>query len=363
MKTTTASARNIGCLIALMVSCGQLMTGFNRTKQDIWAGILFSAFISLPLFAVLLRIIKLNPGKDLFEIISDNFGRVSSFILIFLISLYALAVSALVTRNFSEFVSTISLEKTPDPLIIAGMILAAAYLTGSNYNIMGRWAITILIAVNIILVLTFCFSIPYMDLTNLKPVLQEHSLGEIISSGTTFGAIAFGELVLVISAFGSLKPSEKPLKSFVIGIGIGVLMLLVTILRNVLVLGRDMVDYSLFPSFVATRVLSVGNFVEHLESVISFVQILVGITKAAICLRAAALGAQKLLKNRFSIGKVIIPIAAAAAIISAAAFDNMKQMLQFAEPYKYYAAPFAIGIPVVIWIKSESSRRLGNSKP
>ena len=359
MKTSNSSARNIGCMIALMVSCGQMMTGFNKTKQDMWAGILCSALMAVPLIAILLRTTHLNPGKGLYEIIESNFGRAAGWLLTLLMSLYALSVSSLVTRNFSEFVSSISLEKTPDALIIIGMILTAAYLASADYNVMGRWSVTILIMINIILLITVLLSRPYMDFSNLRPVLREHSLSDILSSSTTFGAIAFGELALVLSAFGSIKPGGKPIRAFGIGIGIGTFMLLSTALRNGLVLGREMVDYTLFPSFVATRVISVGNFVEHLESVISFIQILVGITKTSICLRAAALGINKLLKNRFSVKHVMIPVAAAAALICIISFQNMKQLLEFAGIYKFYAAPFAIGIPIIIWIKSEVRSEAG----
>lgn len=72
MKTKEVSARNIGCMIALMVTCGQLMTGFNPVKQDIWAGVLSALLMALPLAAILIRIVKLNPQKDLFEIIQGS---------------------------------------------------------------------------------------------------------------------------------------------------------------------------------------------------------------------------------------------------------------------------------------------------
>lgn len=285
------------------------------------------------------------------------YDRVAAWILTLLMSWYSLHVSALVTRNFSEFVSTISLENTPDMLIIMGMVLVAGYLAASDFKVIGRWSLTVLIVVSVILLITLIFSISVMDFSNLKPVMQEHSLKEIASAGFSIGTIAFGETVLALAAFGAMKPGEKPFKAYGIGIGIGALILLCATTRNILVLGREMLEYTIFPSYVAVRVISIGNFIDHLESVISFVLILMGITKVAICLRAASMGAKKLLKTQVPVKHVVIPMAMLAVAISVTNFTNMQELLDFSEAYRYYSLLFVLLIPVMIWIKSEMHNR------
>lgn len=357
MKAKDVSARNMGCMISLMVTCGQLMTGFNPVKQDIWLGVLSALLMALPLVAILIRIVKLNPQKDLFEIIQNNFGRVTSWALTLLMSWYALHVSALVTRNFSEFVSTISLENTPDLFIIIGMVLVAGYLATSDFNVIGRWSLTVLFVVSVVMLITVVFSISVMDINNLKPIMQEHSLKEIISVGFSIGTIAFGETVLALAAFGTMRKGDKPFKAYGIGVGIGALILLSATTRNILVLGREMMEYTIFPSYVAVRVISLGDFIKHFESIISFILILMGITKVAICLRVASIGTKALVKTQAPAKHIVMPIAMLAIAVGVTTFSNMQDLLNFAEAYRYYSLPFVLLIPIMIWLKSEMHSR------
>ena len=360
MKTNYISARNIGCMITLMINSSQLMTGFSSVKQDLWAAVGAAIIMSAPLIVIVIRILNLNPGKDLYDIIYGNFGKVTSWIMTLLLSWYALSVSSLVTRNFSEFVSTISLEKTPGIIIIVGMLLTAGYLAGSNFKIIGRWSLVSLIVVGFVLLLTLVFSIEIMDFDYLKPVLKEHSFSEVVSSGFTFGMIAFAETVIAMTAFGDMKPGDKPIKAYGAGVGMGAFIVMAATLRNILVLGREMLEYTIFPSYVATRVIRMGNFFEHLESVIAFIMILMGITKSAICLRASAVGVKKLFNLKVSIKHIVIFLVAAASIFSTVTFSNMHEMMSFADMYRYYAISFTVVIPIMIWIKSEIKNRKNN---
>ena len=349
---TSASARNIGCMITMMTLCSLLITGFGNIKQDMWISAIIAAMIALPLYLVYSRIASINPGLGLFEIAYRHFGKIGGGILTCLLSLYALHVTTLVTHNFTDFVSVISLENTPKPIVIIGMIVVSGLLASKTLKVIGQWSMIILIAIAINFVVTFLWALPEMHFTYLLPVM-EHSFSEILLAALSIGAIAFGETALALTAFGSLEPGEKPYKAYLIGIGCGIVLLLIAIMRNTLVLGGDMAATSIFPSYVTARIIHTGNYIEHIESVVSFNMILLGVTKISICIRAASTGVARLLGHEEKMKRYIVLICLVSYIVCIATSSNIMVLIEFVKPYRYYALFFTVLIPIIIWIKSE----------
>ena len=54
---------------------------------------------------------------------------------------------------------------------------------------------------------------------------------------------------------------------------------------------------------------------------------------------------------------MIAPMALLTIAISITTFTNMQELIDFTEAYRYYALPFALLIPVILWIKAELRHR------
>ncbi|MDR2932406.1 MAG: endospore germination permease [Oscillospiraceae bacterium] len=355
MQNTAISSRNIGCLIALSSISSLLMTGSGKIGQDMWLAVIAATVFAVPLVLMYARIAKLNPGLNLYEMACQNLGNAAGSIITALLSWFALHISALVTQNFTEFVVTISLENTPKVFIIMGMIAVGGFLAGTNFNVMGRWSVIILIIVSGNLFVTLLLSLPSVNFSNLKPVM-EHGLPEILSTGFSFGAIAFAETVLALVAFGSAEEKARPYKAYAFGIGYSAVMLLSVVMRNATVLGREMAATTVFPTYVTARIVSPSAFVEHIESIVSLNLILIGITKVSICIRASAMGVAKLLRMA-DIKKLIVPVSLLSVAVCVASFSNMKELILFVDAYRFYVIPFTIIIPAAIWTGSEWRKR------
>ncbi|MPM37698.1 hypothetical protein SDC9_84317 [bioreactor metagenome] len=356
MKKSEISARNIGCVIALASLASTLVIGFSEIGQDIWLAVLLSFGLGFPLMMMYARIAALNPGLGLFDIISKQVGPFWSKVFYLAIIWYALHVSALVTRNFAEFVVTISLERTPKVFIIMAIIGLAGYLAGENDNLLGRWAIIAVVVIVVNLIITLILSIPSITFDNLKPFM-EHGFKKIFSAAVTLGAIAYAETILILISFDSLKQGDTPYKAYGIGALLGTGLLFGALTRNILVLGREVAEISLFPGYITARVINPGTFVEHIESLIAFNLILLGVTKAAVCLRVAAVGTAKLFKKKEGPPNLMVPICLVSSALCVTVFSNMLEMVDFVEAYRFYVIPFAIVIPGVLWLKSEAASR------
>lgn len=356
MKKADISARNIGCVIALTMLATTLIIGFSEIGQDIWIAVLFSALLGVPLLMIYARIAALNPGLGLFDIISRRVGPFWRKVFYLAFIWYALQVSAFVTRNFTEFVVTISLERTPKVFIIMAFVALAGYLAGENDNLLGRWAMIAVVVILANLFITLILSVPSISFDNLKPFM-EHGIKKVWSNAFTLWSISFVETVLILISFDALKQGDTPYKAYGIGALLGTGLLLGALTRNVLVLGREVTEITLFPSYVTARVINPGTFLEHIESLIAFNLIVLGTTKVAVCLRVAAVGTAKLFKKKEGPPNLMPPICLISIALCVMDFSNMLEMINFVEVYRFYAIPFAIVIPAVLWIRSEAALR------
>lgn len=349
------SSRNISCLIILLILNSHLISSFGTTGNDFWISIIVAAVSMVPILCVYCRILTLNPGKGLFDIICERFGKISGTIVMILLCWYAIFNSARVNRNFTNFVKTISLLETPDLFIEFGMIVTAFFLAKSSIYALGRWSMGISFLVFASVIGTILTAFGYMDFTNIMPVMT-HSVQEILKDGFSFGSIAFGEIIFVLICMGEIKKEDSPAKALFWGLAIGSLALLSIILRNLFVLSDSMVANSVFPSYTAVRIISSSRLLDRFEIIISINLIFLGITKMALLLKAAAIACGKLLQYS-DVKKLTMPVSILSYALSSIIFKNNEDIFAFIYPYSIYSVLFFIFIPVVLWILSEINKK------
>ena len=328
-----------------------ILGGSSDAEQDSWLSLLLAAVFIIPLIIIYARIVRLYPGQDLFAILETLFGKIFSKVFIALMSWYALHLAALVLRNFSEFIQITSMPETPQlPLMIA-MMVVTAYIAKSGIEALGRWSLAILPIVVLIVLITTILALPKMDLTNILPVM-EHDFGSIAKGAFSTFAFPFAETVLFLGVAGAVKNTDSPYKIYMNAIFIAAAVLLVVMLRNLGVLGPATIDAVIFPSFTATRIIEVGDFFSRIEGVISMNFLLTGVVKISLCLLAAAKGTARL----FGINdyrRMVMPVGILVVALCAVVYENTMQMFSFLPIYQYYAIPFQMIIPLIVWITAE----------
>ena len=351
MKDRTISARNLALLIALMVFNSMLVSGFSETGHNMWMGVVIGLLLYLPLMLLTCRIAVLHKGKGLFELIPELLGRLARPVML-LFTVYMLFLTALVVCNFVGFITEISLRKTPFLMVTLGLHAAGVYLAASGLQGMGKWAFGVCFPVLGAVLLTMLLSSNLMDWHNLLPLGSASPL-LLLQEGAYGGMIAFGETSLLLAFTSRLKPDDSPYKAFAIGIGLSFAALLFSFLRNILVLGGSFIKVVTFPPYIIARIIKIGQFLEHIESVISFIYTLFGITKVAICLRIAAMGAARLMDMDENDRRLLIPTAALVLVLCAGISADVGEILSIVSVYFYLAFPFTVLLPLAIWLFSE----------
>lgn len=112
------------------------------------------------------------------------------------------------------------------------------------------------------------------------------------------------------------------------------------------------------------RITEIGNFVARFEGLISSNFILAGIVKISLCLLAAARGVKALfcLDDHKAF---VLPCGILAMALCSILYKNLMDMFAFINYYFYYAFPFQVLIPFIIFIAGEihCKRQKGKALP
>ena len=339
-----------------------LVLGVGGTaKKDAWIAVAFAMMITVPVYFIYGRIISLFPAQGLYEIITTVFGNIAGSIIVLLFAGFSFYLGALVVRNFTEFIKIVTFHDTPQYVVGYCITVLSIWAAKSGIEVIGRWtAVMLPIMLSAIAVVTFLF-IPIVDLQNIKPILYNGVKPVLNTAFSTF-SFPFGETIVLLFMFGSLKKGNSPYKVLLWSLLIGGGSLLLVTVRSLLALGEANTSILYFASYASVRLINIGDFLERIEISVAIIFVLSGFVKVSICLLAACKGVAKVL-NFPQYRQIVAPIGLVMLMISIIAFSNSTEMFEWAEKYfRYYAVPYEVIFPLIIWIGAEiKARKLGNS--
>ncbi|MFZ5974155.1 MAG: GerAB/ArcD/ProY family transporter [Bacillota bacterium] len=357
-KGRMTSWQGISLIVMFLLGSQAVMGVSSEAGADTFLGIVTGLVMALPMVLVYARLKKLQTEKDLFDMLIWVFGRWAGKICIALLTWYALHLGALVLRNFTEFISAVTLPETPQMVTALLMGLTAVWAAKSGADVMGRWSSIYFVFVAFTLLVTVLLAMPYFDLQNLRPAAY-NGIMPLINGGTSAFAMPFAETVVFLMAVSAFKREANPYRVFFGGVTLGGVILALLSLRDTLVLGGESLAKRYYPSYTAVKVISLGDFFQRFEIIVGGVFLLCGFVKAAVCLIAAARGIAKL-SGIGDYRKITAPVGLLMIIFSVIVYSSMMQMFNWLPFYKYYALPFEVLLPLIVWVVAEI--RAGSGK-
>lgn len=351
MNNETMSARNMGSIVVAIVMCSAILSGASIAGQDAWLAGICAIGFSVPLMLVYMRICKLYPQMSLYQIIDTVFGNVLGRVVNVCLTFYAICVGAFVVHYFVDFTRTIAFQDTPPIPLMLLLFAVSLYIAKSGFFTMGRWAMLCMIAVVLNLVGTVLLAIPVMKVENLFPILT-NSPATILEDALTCFSVSFGEIIIVLITFPSVRKGEKLSKVFLGGFALGGLMLLSVLNRNLMILGDELISVSKYPSYMGARLLQFGDVFERIESLVSLNLILLGVIKASLSLSAAAMGMENIMRDK-NYKDWLLPMMLVGLAICSVVFNGVFDMLGFISTYRIVALPFQVFLPILVWIFAE----------
>ncbi|MCX8131313.1 MAG: endospore germination permease [Clostridia bacterium] len=340
------------CLITIFTMGSTLILGIGGdAKNDAWIAGIAGIIIALPLILIYSRISSLFQGKDLFDILNIVLGKVGGKIVSILYAWYAFHLGALVIRNFGEFINTVAMPETPMlvPMLFLGLVCIAAVKSG--VEVMGRLSAYFLPIVIFIILVVNILAIPQFNISYIKPILGG-GFSPIIKGGFSAFSFPFAETILFIGVLFTLKTKKSPYKVYFAGILFAGTVIVMLTVRNIVILG-DLLGRLYFPSHVAVSRISIGDFLQRIEIAVAFVFVVCALIKSSICLFVASKGVSKIF-NLHDYTSIVIQTGLLMIFFSYIVYENIMEMRYWAfKVYAYYAFPFQVIFPLLIWILAE----------
>jgi spore germination protein KB len=350
------------CLITLFVTGSTLILGIgSEAKNDAWLAGIAGILMSLPMILIYSRMLSLFQGSDLFDILEITMGKVIGKIAAVLYIWYAFHIGTLVTRNFGEFLGTVAMPETPMMIPILILSLCCIINVRNGIEVMARTAAYLLpIFITIIVVVQF-LAIPKLEPSNLQPILGG-GIVPILKGGFFAFSFPFAETVLMTGTHYALKNKKSHYKVYLYGIFIAGATIILLTIRNIMILGL-MRNRLYFSSHTAVAMISIGEFLQRIEVTVGFTFIVGVFIKTSVCLFVACKGISKVIGLR-DYRSIVIQTGLLMAFVAYVLFESIMEMFDFAmKVYPYYAFPFQVIFPIIIWCLAEiKAKKLKHQK-
>lgn len=355
-------------IVMYILGSSLVMGGSTIAEQDSWISIIVAMLIMVPCYYIYAKLAALYPGKNLYEMAYQALGQVGGFIVTLIVTCYALMLGAMVIRNFSGFIQTVSFLETPQYAVAIIMGLLAYSIIKVGIGIVGRGANLVGPLVVVTILATVLMTINKMDIANIKPMLSQ-SPGSILSCAIYSVAFPFGEVVLFTVMMPCLPKGESPYKAYFHALWIGGTLLVIAMLRNLLVLGLPTAHVLYFPSYSAVGFIDIREFINRIEVLVSGNFILSGLVKISICLYCVCKG----LSRMFRAPNHRVFVASSAALMVAVSGWVFASTMEMMENIKFYTMvmPFLqIGLPLLVLVvtlikgrKGDKAQAIPQNKP
>lgn len=360
MKEVISQKQAVVLISAFIIGSSAVLGVGSTARQDVWLAMIIAMAAAGVMIAVYARVLKLFPGNGLYDILDLLFGKVMGRVLSLLFIWYAFHLGAMVRRNFSEFVRIVSLPETPTCIIGFIASILTIWAVRGGIELLGRWISFFFPIMVFAIVFITLLSVPLMDFTNLKPVLY-HGMSPVLSGAFDVFSFPFAETVLFMAILNNLRENASPYRTYFTGLLIGGGILALITVRSILILGDVNTSLQNFASYASVRLINIGDFLQRIEASVSLVFIFSGFIKSTVCLYAVTEGTAYLF-NIQDYHRITAPLGLLTTVFSITLYDGALEMFEWVEIYKYYAVPFQILLPLIIWITAEIKCRIAGNQ-
>lgn len=291
----------------------------------------------------LLWLLKRHPGKNMIQIGDECLGPrinavLSAFFVVILVTL-----SAVVLRQFSEWVITGFLPSTPISVVVLLFVVAASVIAFLGFDAIVRSAYIFGIFIALGAVTLTALSIPFWRLESIFPLGGAGAVsilkGALLTSGNMVEIFILGLII-------SFLPQKCISRVSVVSILLAGTMMFISTLAPLLTFTYPVVRELSIPTLEVARIITASRFLLRLEAVFAPIWILtalVNISLGIYLITSVTTYALRLPYNR----PFILP---AAVVVTATAFfpANVVEALTWDVDVVRRYSFFAVGLPLTL---------------
>lgn len=347
-KNSKISSYQLFALLAgFMIGSTLIISPASVAKNESWLAFLLGALGGTVLLGMYVWIARLNPSYTLIGILKKSFGKVLGSVIAILYVWYFCHLAALVLRNFGEYSLATAYPETPILFVIICFALIVVFAVRSGIEVLGRISEVFAVILLVVLAFVFIALIPEFEIDNFKPFMSQ-GIEPVFKTAFETMTFPFGETIAFLMVFKHVNKQKNLFKASLSSLLFVTVLLLNAIVRNLMVLGADMMSRQVFPSHTVFRLIPGVDVAPLLDVNLT----VAGVVKVGICIYAIATGVTELLKLE-DYKPFVLPLTAFVVSLSIWVYGSLMEMMQWAsEVWPYYSIPFQIVIPFVLLVIS-----------
>lgn len=260
-------------LVFFIIHGGMFGTGVNIlikvAEEDAWIATLVGSLIGfIPYYLYVSLSIK-YPDKNIFEIIETTFGKLVGKIIVFIITIFAMSFILFCFWSLTNLISSQYLYKTPQLFVYIIFSIPLIYILSKGIKITLR-SITIIFFITVFLyMITFISLVPQAHLINLYPILKD-GLTPVIQA--SFGFVAY--CICPLFFIGAIpvhyyEDKENYKKYMTVAYIIACATIFIIPFLIISIFGIELAQLYQYPEFQILRRVTIGGFIERIESTLS----------------------------------------------------------------------------------------------
>lgn len=237
-----------------------------------WIMTLISCAGAVIMFSFIYLLLKRFPGMDIVEIFNISMGRFIGYLLNFLFSMFFLASTGVLLREFTDILKIFSFPNTPVGVL---NMTGTVFITATVYlglETISRIASLIGRGVMILYILLLILSIKDFDFYNIFPVF-----GYGVKENVYYGlqrTSAYAEILILPVIAGALQGAKYIKKAGYISLVLSGLILSLALLCYTFTFKYTANQELVAPFYTMVRLINFGAFVQRLDPLLMFVWII-----------------------------------------------------------------------------------------
>lgn len=328
---------------------------FIFSREDSWMVPILSSIIGFIPFYLSIHLMNKFPDQNIFEIIESQFGKIMgkiiNIILIGFISSYAM----IFFWNLTNFISSQHLYNTPQTFIAILFTIPITYLLSKGIQVILRSSTIIFFLSFIFFSITAVALIPQIQISNIFPIMADGIISPFKSLFAAIGYLVLPLFMITCIPKKSFEKHEHFSKNMILAYFLVQLTIILIVFCILSIFGIELTLLYQYPEFQILRRVSLGGFIERVESTLSIQWILDLLMMITFICYFIKVGISHIFqlkekkRNHWILNTVIIII----LLISLFIFpDNTSANSFLIKTYPIYCYIILLGIPIFIFVKS-----------
>ncbi|NOU65841.1 GerAB/ArcD/ProY family transporter [Paenibacillus sp. LMG 31461] len=318
-------------------------------KQDAWLACIVGVGFNLLNFLLYHVLGERFAGKTFVQYCETVLGKWAGKAISLAFVLFFYLLASLMIGDLGYFVTSQIMQETPIEALQMLFTLIVVFAVRSGFVVYTRAAVVFFPWLILLFLLLILPLFPKFNMGNFLPVM-EFGIKPILRGGFTFYGLQ--EMIVLLMFYPFVSNAKGRKSSFVMGIGVGGAILLMTTIGSIAVLGEELTSNQLFPAYTLAKNISIGHFLERVEGILISIWILSTFLKIVLTFHASLLGFAQIMNIKDE-KPLVVPLALGMIILSLMCYPNTIFINDFlSKNWAPFALIFTLFLPFLLLVAS-----------